>query len=92
MWGDVPFNIAKNNPYYHAMLEATDIVGLGYRGPSYNDLRGRLLDGEKVDCWIIVTSKCIHLLYPDVPIGRIICISLYPDVPIGRIINIVLGQ
>ena len=29
-------------------------------------------------------SKCI-LLVPDVPIGRIISISLYPDVPIGRI-------
>ena len=27
---------------------------------------------------------CI-LLYPDVPIGRIICILMYPDVPIGRI-------
>ena len=25
------------------------------------------------------------LIIPDVPIGRIICISLYPDVPIGRI-------
>ena len=31
----------------------------------------------------------VHLiLYPDVPIGRIICISLYLDVPIGRVINI----
>ena len=28
----------------------------------------------------------MHLLIiPDVPIKRIICISLYPDVPIGRI-------
>ena len=25
------------------------------------------------------------LIIPDVPIRRIICISLYPDVPIGRI-------
>ena len=25
------------------------------------------------------------LIIPDVPIGRIICISLYPDVPIGII-------
>ena len=47
LWGDVPFNIAKNNPYYHAMFQA---VGPDYRGPSYNDLRGRLLDEEKVDC------------------------------------------
>ena len=48
-WGDVPFNIAKNNPYYHAMFPAVGIVGPDYRGSSYNDLRGRLLD-EKVDC------------------------------------------
>ena len=42
---------------------------------------------------VFVTSECIHLyiLYctPDVPIGRIICISLYPDVPIRRVINII---
>ena len=29
------------------------------------------------------------ILYHDVPIGRIICISLYLDVPIGRVINII---
>ena len=29
-------------------------------------------------------SKCI-LLVPDVPIGRITCVSLYLDVPIRRI-------
>ena len=28
-------------------------------------------------------------MYLDVPIERIICISLYPDVPIGRVINII---
>ena len=50
LWGDVPFNISKNNPYYHMMFEAAAIVGPGYRGPSYNDLRGRLLQGEKLDC------------------------------------------
>ena len=50
LWGDVPFNIAKNNPYYHAMFQAAGTFGPDYRGPSYNDLRGRLLDEEKVDC------------------------------------------
>ena len=50
LWGDVPFNIAKNNPYYHAMFQATGTVGPNYRGASYNDLRGRLLNEEKVDC------------------------------------------
>ena len=29
------------------------------------------------------------ILYPDVPVGRIICISLYLDVPIKRIINVI---
>ena len=50
LWGDVPFNIAKNNPYYHAMFQVVGIVGPNYRGPSYNDLRGRFLDEGKVDC------------------------------------------
>jgi hypothetical protein len=49
LWSDIPFNIA-NNPFYHPMFEAAAIVGLGYRGPSYQDLRGRLLQGEKADC------------------------------------------
>jgi hypothetical protein len=32
------------------MFEVVAIVGPGYRGPSYQDLRGRLLQGENVDC------------------------------------------
>ena len=32
LWGDVPFNIAKNNPYYHAMFQAAGTVGPDYRG------------------------------------------------------------
>ena len=31
----------------------------------------------------------LYFIVPDVPIGRIICISLYPDVPIRRFINII---
>jgi hypothetical protein len=49
LWSDIPFNIA-NNPFYHPMFEAAAIVGPGNRGPSYQDLRGRLLQGEKADC------------------------------------------
>jgi len=49
LWSDIHFNIAKN-PFYHSMFEFAAIAGLGYRGPSYHDLRGRLLQGEKVDC------------------------------------------
>jgi hypothetical protein len=49
LWSDIPFNIAKN-PFYHAMFEAVAILGPRLEGPSYNDLRGHLLQGEKVDC------------------------------------------
>ena len=49
LWSDISFNLARN-PFYHSMFEAAGIVGLGYRGPSYHDLRGRLLQGEKADC------------------------------------------
>jgi hypothetical protein len=49
LWSDIPFNIAKNNSFYHSMFEVVTIVGSGYKGPSYNDLRGPLLQGKKVD-------------------------------------------
>jgi hypothetical protein len=49
LWSDIPFNIA-NNPFYHSMFEVVAIVGPGYRGPSYQDLRGHLLQGEKAHC------------------------------------------
>jgi hypothetical protein len=49
LWSDIPFNIA-NNPFYHSMFEDAAIVGSGYRGPSDQDLRGCLLQGEKADC------------------------------------------
>jgi hypothetical protein len=49
LWSDIPFNIA-NNPFYHSMFEVATIVSSGYRGPSYQYLRGHFLQGEKVDC------------------------------------------
>jgi hypothetical protein len=50
LWSDIPFNIAKNNPFYHSMFEVVAIVGPRYKGPSFNDLRGPLLQGEKTNC------------------------------------------
>jgi hypothetical protein len=50
LWSDIPFNIAMNNPFYHSMFEAAALVGPGYKGPSFNDLREPLLQEEKVDC------------------------------------------
>jgi hypothetical protein len=47
-WSDIPFNIAKKNPFYNSTFEAATIVGLGCKGPSYNDLRGPLLQGKRL--------------------------------------------
>jgi hypothetical protein len=47
---NIPFNIAKKNPFYHSKFEAATIVGSEYKGPYYNDLIGPLLQGEKADC------------------------------------------
>ncbi|XP_062194568.1 uncharacterized protein LOC133897764 isoform X2 [Phragmites australis] len=43
-WYDanVPFGAAKS-PFYQPMLEAIASAGLGFKGPSYHDLRGPLL-------------------------------------------------
>jgi hypothetical protein len=38
------------NPSTIPCLKLIAIVGPGYRSLSYQDLRGRLLQGEKVDC------------------------------------------
>jgi hypothetical protein len=50
LWSDIPENIAKNNPFYNFMFEVAAIVGPRYKGPSFNDLRGLLLQGEKANC------------------------------------------
>ena len=50
LWSDNPFNITKNNPFYHSMFEAAAIVGPRYKGPTYNDLRGHVLQVEKIYC------------------------------------------
>jgi len=50
LWSDVPFSIAKNNPFYQSMFEAVAIVGPGYKAPSYEELRGPVLQNEKADC------------------------------------------
>jgi hypothetical protein len=50
LWSDIPFNIAKNNPFYQSMFDVVAIVGLGYKAPTYDELRGPILQNEKVDC------------------------------------------
>jgi hypothetical protein len=41
LWSDIPLNIAKNNPFYQPMFDA--VVGLGYKVPTYEELRGPIL-------------------------------------------------
>ena len=48
LWSDIPFYFAKN-PFYVSMFEAVAIVGPGYRPPTYEELRGPILQNEKVD-------------------------------------------
>jgi hypothetical protein len=50
LWSDIPFNIAKNNPFYQPMFDAVVVVGPGYKAPTYEELRGPILQNEKLDC------------------------------------------
>eukprot|EP00253_Pinus_taeda_P027205 PITA_27205 len=50
LWSDVPFNIAKTNPFYQPMFEAVVVVGPGYKAPTFVELRGPLLQDEKTEC------------------------------------------
>ena len=50
LWSDIPFNIAKTNPFYQPMFDAAVVVGLGYKAPTFDDLRGPIPQAEKVDC------------------------------------------
>ena len=42
---DIPFN-ASRSIYYQPMLDAIASCGLGFMGPSYEDIRGPLLKNE----------------------------------------------
>jgi hypothetical protein len=49
LWSDIPFNFAKN-PFYLSMSEAANIFGPWYKLPTYEELRGPILQNEKLDC------------------------------------------
>jgi hypothetical protein len=46
LWSDIPFNFARN-PFYVSMFEVASIVGSGYKPPTYDELRGPILQNEK---------------------------------------------
>jgi hypothetical protein len=49
LWNDVSFSIAKNNLLYQRLWDAIVVVGLGYKGPTYDELRGAIVQKEKED-------------------------------------------
>jgi hypothetical protein len=49
LWSDIPFNFSRN-PFYVSMFEVASIVGPGYKPPTYEELRGPILQNEKADC------------------------------------------
>jgi hypothetical protein len=49
LWSDTPFNFARN-PFYVSMFEVVAIVGPGYKHPTYEELRGPILQNEKANC------------------------------------------
>lgn len=45
----IPFNIVKSKTFSYSMFEAAAIVSLGHNDPSYDDLKGPFLQGEKAN-------------------------------------------
>ena len=49
LWSDIPFSITKTNPFYQPMFDVVVVVGPGYKAPTFQDLRGPILQAKKVD-------------------------------------------
>jgi len=50
IWSDIPFSIVRNNPFFQPVVDVIATVFPGYEIPSYHDIRGRILQNEKLDC------------------------------------------
>jgi hypothetical protein len=48
-WSDIPLSITKNNPFWQSMCDAIVVVGPGYKIPTFEELRGAILQEEKKD-------------------------------------------
>ena len=53
----IPTN-AVNSFYFKPMLDAIAAIGLGYKGPTYYQLRGNLLKDAKKEVQLLVNSNC----------------------------------
>jgi len=39
LWSDIPFSVARNNPFFQPIVDAIAIVGPGYKVSSYDGLQ-----------------------------------------------------
>lgn len=51
----IPFN-AMRSPYFQPMVDAIGSIGVGYKAPSYNDMRVNLLWNCKKECQLLIDS------------------------------------
>jgi hypothetical protein len=49
LWSDIPFSISKNNLFYQFVFDFIAIVGPWYKACTYDELRGHILQNEKLD-------------------------------------------
>jgi hypothetical protein len=50
VWSDISFSVIKNNPFYQSMFDVVAIVGLVYKAPTYDEVRGPIRQNENVNC------------------------------------------
>ena len=48
-WSHIPLSIVKNNPFWQQMCDAIAVVGPGYKSATFEELRGPILQAEKMD-------------------------------------------
>ena len=48
-WSHLPLSIVKNNPFWQLMCDAIAVVGPGYKSATFEELRGPILQAEKMD-------------------------------------------
>ena len=46
LWSDIPFSVARNNPFFQPVVDVIAIVGPRYNIPSYDDFRGNNTNAE----------------------------------------------
>jgi hypothetical protein len=49
LWREIPFSITKNNSFYQAMFDIVVVIGPRYKANTYDELRGSILQREKVN-------------------------------------------